>query len=98
MRKRKASSIVLFVLGILFMLPVFILVMNALKTYDEDFKSFVTLPESLYLGNIAEAARLLNSGVAVRNRLFVNICTVIVCTVITFFVSFGISHLKGRKL
>ena len=97
MRKRKASSIVLFVLGILFMLPVFILVMNSFKTYDEVIKSFVTLPESLYLGNFAEAARLMNYGVAVRNSLFVTICTVIVCTVISFFASFGISHLKGKK-
>ena len=63
MRKRKASSIVLFVLGILFMLPVFILVMS----------------------------------VAVRNSLFVTICTVIVCTIISFFASFGISHLRGKK-
>ena len=97
MRKRKASSIVLFVLGILCMLPVFILVMNSFKTSDEVIESFVTLPESLYLGNFTEAARLMNYGVAVRNSLFVTICTVIVCTVISFFASFGISHLKGKK-
>lgn len=96
-KRYKSTSIILFVLGLIFMLPVFILVMNSFKTYDEIINSFITLPKSLYFGNFAKAADMMNYGTALKNSLFVTILTVVLCTIVSFSAAFGISHLQGKK-
>lgn len=95
--KITVSSIVLLLLGLIFMLPVFILVMNAFKPYDEIIKSFVTLPKSFYLGNFVQAAALMNYGVALKNSLIITVFTVIFGILVSFSAAFGISHIKGKK-
>ncbi len=97
MKKNTLTSYILLLLGIVFMLPVFILVMNSFKTYDEIIQSFVRLPNSLYLGNFAEAARQMHFFTALKNSLLVTVLTVTLCIFISFSAAFGISHLKGKK-
>ena len=48
------KGIIMLVLGTVFMLPVFLIVMNSFKTGKEILTNFVSFPTSLYLDNFVQ--------------------------------------------
>ena len=91
------KSILWLCLGIIFILPVFLIIMNAFKPNNDILTSFISFPKSLYLENFSEAMRIMNFWTVFRNTLFVTVCTVIVASAVSFMSAYGISHL-GDKL
>lgn len=82
--------------GILFMMPVFLIVMNAFKPNTEIMLSFLSPPKSLYLHNFQEAMRLMNFWVSFRNTAVIAVGTVILSVTVSYMAAYGISHLKGK--
>ena len=52
------KGIIMLVLGTVFMLPVFLIVMNSFKTGKEILTNFVSFPTSLYLDNFVQAMKI----------------------------------------
>lgn len=90
------KSILWIILGILFMLPVFLIIMNAFKPNGDILTSFIALPKSLYLDNFSEAMRIMNFWIVFRNTLFVTVCTVVLAGAVSFMSAYGISHLQKK--
>ena len=80
------KSILWLCLGIIFILPVFLIIMNAFKPNNDILTSFISFPKSLYLENFSEAMRIMNFWTVFRNTLFVTVCTVIGDKLYTLFV------------
>ena len=94
--KEVLKSILWLILGIIFMLPVLFIIMNAFKPNSDILTSFIALPKSLYLENFSEAMRIMNFWVVFRNTLFVTVCTVVVSGAVSFMGAYGISHLQKK--
>ena len=84
------KSILWLCLGIIFILPVFLIIMNAFKPNNDILTSFISFPKSLYLENFSEAMRIMNFWTVFRNTLFVTVCTVIVASAVSFMSAYGI--------
>ena len=90
------KSILWLCLGIIFILPVFLIIMNAFKPNNDILTSFISFPKSLYLENFSEAMRIMNFWTVFRNTLLVTVCTVIVASAVSFMSAYGISHLPQK--
>lgn len=90
------KSFLCFLAGTAFMLPVFLIVMNAFKPNKEILTSFITFPTSLYLDNFKQAMVSMRFGTAFYNTIFVTVCTVLLAGIVSFLGAYGISHLKGK--
>lgn len=98
-RKRRRFWILgsfLLLIGILYIMPVFLIVINAFKPNSEIMLSFLSLPKSLYLENFKEAMRLMNFWVAFKNTAIIAVGTVLLSVAISYMAAYGISHLKGK--
>lgn len=82
--------------GILYMMPVFLIVMNAFKPNSEIMLSFLSFPKTLYLDNFKEAMRLMNFWLAFKNTLIIAVGTVLLSVAVSYMAAYGISHLQGR--
>lgn len=82
--------------GILFMMPVFLIVMNAFKPNTEIMLSFLSFPKSLYLHNFEEAMRLMNFWTAFGNTAVIAVGTVLLSVTVSYMAAYGISHIKGK--
>lgn len=91
-----AKSLICFLLGFIFILPVLLIVMNAFKPNGEILTSFISLPSGLYLDNFTQAMETMNFLVVFKNTVFVTICTVLLAGSVSFFGAYGISHLRGK--
>lgn len=87
---------VVLLLGIIFMLPVFLIISNAFKPNKDILTNFIALPTSLYLDNFTEAMEIMNFWTVFRNTVIVTVSTVVIATLFSFFCAYGISHLKGK--
>ncbi|MBC8609537.1 Inner membrane ABC transporter permease protein ycjP [uncultured Ruminococcus sp.] len=87
---------VVLLLGIIFMLPVFLIISNAFKPNKDILTNFIALPTSLYLDNFTEAMEIMNFWTVFRNTVLVTVSTVVIATLFSFFCAYGISHLKGK--
>lgn len=87
---------VVLLLGIIFMLPVFLIISNAFKPNKDILTNFIALPTSLYLDNFTEAMEIMNFWMVFRNTVIVTVSTVVIATLFSFFCAYGISHLKGK--
>lgn len=90
------NGVLLLILGIIFMLPVFLIILNAFKPNKEILTDFISLPKSIYLDNFTEAMEVMNFWSSFKNTLIVTILTVALATFSSFFAAYGISHLKGK--
>lgn len=91
-----AKTILCFLFGLIFILPVLLIVMNALKPNGEILTSFISFPSSLYLDNFIQAMDTMNFGVVFKNTVFVTVCTVLLAGGVSFCGAYGISHLRGN--
>lgn len=87
---------VMFFFGILFLMPIILLVMNAFKTHNDIIQNFLSVPNYFYLGNFTEAIERMDLWNVVGNSAFVTVGTMFVCTIVSFMAAYGIAHLKGK--
>lgn len=95
-RRYWIQGTLVFMMGIIFMMPVFLIVMNAFKSNPEIMLSFLSFPKTLYLHNFQEAMRLMNFWVSFRNTAVIAVGTVILSVIVSYMAAYGISHLKGK--
>lgn len=97
MRKKVwTPTIIMFILGIVFLMPIILLVMNAFKTHSDMIKSFLSFPGYLYLGNFTEAIERMKFWTVVGNSLFVTLGTMVLCTTLSYMAAYGIAHIEGK--
>lgn len=97
MKKRVwLSTGLMFCLGLIFLMPIILLVMNALKTHNDMIRNFLSIPNYLYLGNFTEAIERMKFWSVVGNSLYVTLATMILCTIVSFMAAYGIAHLQGK--
>lgn len=82
--------------GLIFMLPVFLIVMNAFKPNKEILTSFISFPKSLFLENFKQAMKSMQFGRAFLNTIYVTVCTVVLASGVSFCGAYGIAHLRGK--
>lgn len=90
------KSILWLCLGIIFMLPVLLIIVNAFKPNGEILTSFISLPKSLYLDNFTEAMQLMDFWTVFRNTMFITVSTVLLGGAVSFMGAYGISHLPKK--
>jgi raffinose/stachyose/melibiose transport system permease protein len=90
------SGLIVLAAGVVYIFPVFLIVMNAFKKPKDLLANFISFPTSFYLENFKEAFRIMNYWVSFKNTMFVTIVTVILSILLSFCCAYGISHLKGR--
>lgn len=94
--KLAVKSTFVFIFGIIFMLPVFLIILNAFKPNKDILVNFIQLPKSLFLGNFIEAMDVMNFWTSFKNTILVTASTVFVATFSSFIAAYGISHLRGK--
>ena len=72
----------MFFFGVLFLMPIILLVMNAFKTHNDMIQNFLSFPHYLYTGNFTEAIERLKFWRVVGNSAYVTLGTMLVCTII----------------
>lgn len=85
-----------FLLGVLFMMPVFLIIMNSFKPNKEILASFISLPKSLYIDNFVEALKIMNFNIVFRNTILVTVFTVLLTCVVSFLCAYGLTHIKKK--
>ena len=83
-------------LGIVYISPILMLVVNAFKPQGEIVLDFLALPRSLYLGNIREAATILHYWISFRNTAIITILTTLGACLSAFMCAYSLSHLSRR--
>lgn len=89
-------TIIMFFFGVLFLMPIILLVMNAFKTHNDMIQNFLSFPHYLYTGNFTEAIERLKFWKVVGNSAYVTLGTMLVCTIISFMAAYGIAHIPGK--
>lgn len=84
-------TIIMFFFGVLFLMPIILLVMNAFKTHNDMIQNFLSFPHYLYTGNFTEAIERLKFWRVVGNSAYVTLGTMLVCTIISFMAAYGIA-------
>lgn len=84
------------VLGIVYIIPVIMLAINAVKPLDEIVFNFLALPKKIYVGNIIEAIDILNYWLAFRNTAIITVLTAVGSCVFSFMCAYGTAHLGGK--
>lgn len=95
-RKVWVPTIVMFLFGILFLMPIILLVMNAFKTHNDMIQNFLSVPHYLYLGNFTEAIERMKFWVVVGNSAIVTVGTMLLCIITSFMAAYGIAHIRGK--
>lgn len=97
MKKRVwLPTMIMFCCGIIFLMPIVLLVMNALKTHNDMIQNFLSVPNYLYLGNFTEAIERMKFWSVVGNSAYVTLGTMLVCTIVSFMAAYGIAHIQGK--
>lgn len=90
------KSVICLLLGIIFLFPVLLIVMNAFKPNGDILTSFLAFPKSLYLDNFKQAMKTMNFVVVFKNTVIVTVFTVLTAGTISFLAAYGISHLREK--
>lgn len=92
----RVRGTVILVLGLVFMLPVFLIVMNSFKPNGEILSNFIALPKSLYLGNFSEAMDTMRYWPSFVNSIIITALSVVITLFVSFLAAYGIAHLPKR--
>lgn len=94
--RKMIFTILILVLGLLFILPVFWIFMNSLKPSAEIAADFLALPKSIYLNNFKHAIESMKFFTALRNSIIITCGAVLLAVFFSFCGAFGIAHLRGK--
>ncbi len=98
--KKEGGSIVvtliLLVLGLIFVAPILLLVMNSFKPYQEMIKNFLSFPVNFTLENYTTAIARMDFFRVFFNSAFVTVFTVAFGVIFSFMAAYGISHIQSK--
>lgn len=89
-------TIIMFFFGVLFLMPIILLVMNAFKTHNDMIQNFLSFPHYLYTGNFTEAIERLKFWRVVGNSAYVTLGTMLVCTTFPLWLHMELQHIPGK--
>ena len=89
-------TLILLILGLIFMAPIILLVMNSFKPYQEMIKNFLAFPVDFTLDNYFTAIKRMDFFRVFLNSAFVTIFTVAFGVIFSFMAAYGISHIKSN--
>lgn len=90
-------TIVLLVLGLIFVLPIVLLVMNSFKPYKDMINNFLAFPVHFTLENYITAIDRMDFFRVFLNSAFVTVFTVVFGVIVSFMAAYGIAHIRSRK-
>jgi raffinose/stachyose/melibiose transport system permease protein len=93
---RWISEILVALLGVLFVMPVFFLFMNSMKSQPEMFESFLALPKGINFENYVMAWNNMHYARAFGNTLFVTVVGVTLITLLTAMAAYRIGKNKSK--
>lgn len=96
-KKEIAIMIILLVLGIIFVSPILLLVMNSFKPYKDMIQNFLSLPIPFTMENYAVAIQRMDFFRVFFNSVIVTGFTVIFGVIFSFMAAYGISHIRSKK-
>lgn len=85
-----------FILGFIFVLPIFLIVMNAFKPNKDIMVSFIQLPRSLYLENFQGAIAGMDFFRSLINTIKVTVLTTLMAVSVSYLAAYGIFHLPRK--
>lgn len=96
-KKEIAIMIVLLVIGIIFVSPILLLVMNSFKPYKDMIDNFLSLPIPFTMENYHTAIQRMDFFRVFLNSVLVTGFTVLCGVVFSFMAAYGISHIRSKK-
>lgn len=100
MKKKHLSNIVfeisLFFILIIYLFPVFLIVLNSFKPFKEIFESFISWPKSFYMGNYIKAWTSANFQTVLINNILITGLTVLGVITFTAMAGYKLSRDKSR--
>lgn len=75
--RRTLINIILILIMLVFLYPILMIVLNSFKPFADMFKSFISLPKSLYLDNYRIALKSTDFNIQLKNNLILTVMTVI---------------------
>ena len=96
-KKEIAIMIILLVLGIIFISPILLLVMNSFKPYKDMIYNFLSLPIPFTMENYAVAIQRMDFFRVFLNSVIVTGLTVFFGVIFSFMAAYGISHIRSKK-
>lgn len=96
-KKEIAIMIVLLVLGIIFVSPILLLVMNSFKPYKDMIDNFLSLPIPFTMENYHTAIQRMDFFRVFLNSVLVTGFTVLFGVIFSFMAAYGISHIRSKK-
>ena len=96
-KKEIAIMIILLVLGIIFVSPILLLVMNSFKPYKDMIYNFLSLPIPFTMENYAVAIQRMDFFRVFLNSVIVTGLTVFFGVIFSFMAAYGISHIRSKK-
>ena len=97
-KKEIAIMIILLVLGIIFVSPILLLVMNSFKPYKDMIYNFLSLPIPFTMENYAVAIQRMDFFRVFLNSVIVTGLTVFFGVIFSFMAAYGISHIRSKKV
>lgn len=96
-KKEITIMIVLLVLGIIFVSPILLLVMNSFKPYKDMIDNFLSLPIPFTMENYHTAIQRMDFFRVFLNSVLVTGVTVLFGVIFSFMAAYGISHIRSKK-
>lgn len=99
-KKHWPLTIVFLVLGVAILIPLYMALVIACKQPSEmsnDLAGALALPQHFSLSNFAEAIKVTDFWHTTGNSLFITVCSVISCVIVSSMVSFAIARNMGHK-
>lgn len=96
-KKEIAIMVILLVLGIIFISPILLLVMNSFKPYKDMIYNFLSLPIPFTMENYAVAIQRMDFFRVFLNSVIVTGLTVFFGVIFSFMAAYGISHIRSKK-
>lgn len=82
---------------LLILFPLYLVVVNSLKTLDEAGRNFFALPQTFYLGNFKELFTNSNYWVYLKNSLVITVVSMLLVLLLVPSVSFAIARNFNKK-
>ena len=89
-------SIISILLGILYLSPFYVIVVNAFKTKKELFSSTLAFPNSWVMDNFKQAYKNLDFLSAIGNSLFITVCSLVVILLFSSMAAWMLERTKTK--
>lgn len=95
-KKKILLSILGIILGLIWISPFYLMIVNSLKTKKEIFKSPLSLPSSFNTENYKMASEQLTFMKTFFNSIVITVCSVVIIILFSSMAAYALSRVKGK--